>query len=123
MARHYGIQSLIVKVKISKVLRQRNILMFWGEKCTEVKLSTFSCTRNAPKTRLLTVPFWIIEEQGPDREGARNSQAKKPKVRAIDSAARLERGEKNEKFSAFRIRSAISRALSTIQKGTASSLS
>ena len=67
--------------------------------------------------RLFAVPFWIVE------------RAREPKTH---SAARLERGEINEKrlggslsprcLRLFALLSAISRALSTIQKGTASSL-
>ena len=61
--------------------------------------------------RLLAVPFWIAE------------RAREPKTH---STARLERGEINEAplvHSTFQLfSSAISRALSTIQKGTAGSL-
>ena len=57
--------------------------------------------------RLLAVPFWIAK------------RACEPKTH---SATRLERGEINEKTACSLYFSAISRALSTIQKRTASSL-
>jgi len=47
--------------------------------------------RNSKLRRLLAVPFCIVAER------ARNSRAKKPNARAINSAARLERGGKTRR--------------------------